>query len=123
MKWTLCEGSEIPTVVVTAKGEVQTFEEAQIYVHDLGLFVTAQLLDATLAVLLLGKTLRRPRIYLRVGQRSKTTVDQGREDNCIQNGQFCTSCCSRAVRQFWKQSVFNIDIAGFVVTRSSSRAK
>ena len=46
--------SRHPTVVGTANGEVQTFEEAQICVHDLGLFVTVQLLDETPAVLTLG---------------------------------------------------------------------
>ena len=35
--------SRTSTVVVTANGEVQTNEEAQVYVHDLGLFVTVQL--------------------------------------------------------------------------------
>ena len=35
--------------------EVQTFEEAHMHVHDLGLFVTVQLLDETPAVLSLGK--------------------------------------------------------------------
>ena len=47
--------SRTPTVVVTANGEVQTNEEAQVYVHDLGLFVTVQLLEETPAVLSLGK--------------------------------------------------------------------
>ena len=42
-------------MVTTANGEVQTFEEAQVYVHDLGLLVTVQLLDDTPAVLSLGK--------------------------------------------------------------------
>ena len=41
-------------MVVTANGEVQTNEEAQVYVHDLGLFVTVQLLEDTPAVLPLG---------------------------------------------------------------------
>ena len=40
---------------MTANGEVQTHEEAQVYVHDLDLFVTVQLLDCTPAVLSLGK--------------------------------------------------------------------
>ena len=35
--------SRNPTKVVTANGEVQTNEEAQVYVHDLDLFVTVQL--------------------------------------------------------------------------------
>ena len=36
-------------------GEVQTNEEAQVYVHDLDLFVTVQSLENTPAVLSLGK--------------------------------------------------------------------
>ena len=47
------------------------------------------------------KTLRRPRIFLWVGQRSKTTFDQRREDNYMQNGQLRTSYCSRVIHQFW----------------------
>ena len=39
---------------MTVNGEVQTFE-AHTRVHDLGLFVTLQLLDETPAVLSLGK--------------------------------------------------------------------
>ena len=50
---------------------------------------------------ILWKTLRRPRIFLRVGQRSKTTVEQRGEDNVLRNGQFRTSCCSRVVRHSW----------------------
>ena len=41
--------------VVTATGEVQTNEEAQVYVHDLHLYVTVQWLEDTPAVLSLGK--------------------------------------------------------------------
>ena len=44
-----------PTTDRTAKWEVQTNEEAQVYVHDLHLFVTVQILDDTLAVLSRGK--------------------------------------------------------------------
>ena len=47
--------SKNPTVVVTAKGEVLTKEEATVYVRELDLFVTAMLLENTLAVLSLGK--------------------------------------------------------------------
>ena len=47
--------SRNPTTVVTANGEVQTNEEGQVYVHDLDLFVTVQLLEATPAVLSLGE--------------------------------------------------------------------
>ena len=47
--------SRNPTTVVTANGEVETNEEAQVFVHDLDLFVTVQLLDETPADLSLGK--------------------------------------------------------------------
>ena len=47
--------SRTPTTVVTANGEVQTNEEAQVYVQDLDLFVTVQSLEETTAVLSLGK--------------------------------------------------------------------
>ena len=43
--------SRIPTTVVTANWEVQTNEEAQVYVHDLDLCVTVQILGDTPAVL------------------------------------------------------------------------
>ena len=39
------------TTIVTVNGQVQSSGEAQIYVHDLDLFVTLQWLDETLAVL------------------------------------------------------------------------
>ena len=41
--------------MLTANGEVQTHEEAQVFVHDLNLFATVQLLDEPPAVLSLGK--------------------------------------------------------------------
>ena len=47
--------SRNPTTVVTANGELQTNEEAQVHVHDIDLFVTVQLLEETSAALSLGK--------------------------------------------------------------------
>ena len=47
--------SRTPTVVLTASAEVHANEEAQVYVHDLNLFGTVQLLEETLALLSLGK--------------------------------------------------------------------
>ena len=41
--------------MVTANGEVQTNEEAQVCVHDLHIFVTVQLLEDIFSVLSLGK--------------------------------------------------------------------
>ena len=43
-----------PTIVITANGEVQTHEEAIVYVKELDIFLT-KVLDNTPAVLSLGK--------------------------------------------------------------------
>ena len=44
-----------PTIVVTAIGEVQTHEEATVYVKELDIFLTMKVLEGTPAVLSLGK--------------------------------------------------------------------
>ena len=47
--------SRSPTTVMTANGEVQTEEEATVYVKQLDLFAKVMLLEETPAVLSLGK--------------------------------------------------------------------
>ena len=44
-----------PTTVITANGEVQTREEATVYVKDVDIFLTMKVLENTPAVLSLGK--------------------------------------------------------------------
>ena len=44
-----------PTTVITANGEVQTQEEAIVYVKELDIFLTVKVLENTPAVLSLGK--------------------------------------------------------------------
>ena len=44
-----------PTIVITANGEVQTHEEAIVYVKELDIFLTMKVLEHTPAVLSLGK--------------------------------------------------------------------
>ena len=44
-----------PTIVITANGEVQTHEEAIVYVKELEKFLTMKVLESTPAVLSLGK--------------------------------------------------------------------
>ena len=46
--------SRTHSVVLTTNGKC-TQEEAQVFVHDLNLFVAVQLLEETLAILLIGK--------------------------------------------------------------------
>ena len=43
------------TIVITANGEVQTHEEATVYVKELEKFLTMEVLESTPAVLSLGK--------------------------------------------------------------------
>ena len=102
--------SKNPTVVLTANGEVHTHEEAQVFVHDLNLFVTMQLLEETPAV----------RTLLLVGQRSKATVDQRLEEYYLQDGQFRPSCRSRVIRQFWKSFVVYIATTRLVEKRGGN---
>ena len=45
----------LSTPVVTANGEVQTHEEAIVYVKELDIFLTMKVLENTPAVLSLGK--------------------------------------------------------------------
>ena len=44
-----------PTTVITANGEVQTHEEATVYVKELDIFLTMKVFENTPAVLSLGK--------------------------------------------------------------------
>ena len=44
-----------PTIVITANGEVQTHEEATVYVNELDISLTMKVLENTPAVLSLGK--------------------------------------------------------------------
>ena len=47
--------SRSPTTVITADGEVQTHEEATVYVKELDIFLTMKVLEDTPAVFSLGK--------------------------------------------------------------------
>ena len=55
LKWIPWTKSCSPTIVITANREVQTHEEATVYVKELDIFLTMKVLDNTPAVLSLGK--------------------------------------------------------------------
>ena len=65
--------SRTPTTVVTASGDVQT--------NGSGSLRNSAITRRNVCCSNAWKTLRRPRIFQRVGQRSETTVGQGEEDN------------------------------------------
>ena len=46
--------SRSPTTVITANGEVQTHKEATVFVKELDIFLTVEILEDTPAVLSLG---------------------------------------------------------------------
>ena len=62
-----------PTIVITANGEVQTHEEATVYVKELDVILTVKVLENTPAVLSLGKLCDENGVFLRMDQWSKTT--------------------------------------------------
>ena len=62
-----------PTIVVNANGEVQTHEEAIVYVKELDIFLTMEVLENTTAVLSLGKLCDENGLFQRMDQWSKTT--------------------------------------------------
>ena len=65
--------SRSPTIVIITNGEVQTHEEAIVYVKELDIFLTMKVLENTPAVLSLGKLCDEKRVFLRMDQWSKTT--------------------------------------------------
>ena len=76
--------SRSPTTVMTANGEVQTREEATVYVKTLDLFVKDMLLEKTPAVSFSRKALRWSCVFLPLDQRSKTTYHQKWQENQLQ---------------------------------------
>ena len=63
-----------PTIVITANGEVQTHEEAIVYVKKLDIFSTMKVLEDTPAVLIARKALRWRRIFLTNGSTVKNHI-------------------------------------------------
>ena len=95
-----------PTIVITANGEVQTHEEATVYVKELDIFLTMRVLENTPAVLSLGKLCDENGYY----QRSKTTSHWKRDSNTVQHGELCSDRGSWLVSEFFIQfSFFNIN--------------
>ena len=74
--------SRNPATVTTANGEVQTREEATVYVEESDLSMTVMLLEETPAVLSLSlEALRGSWVYLPLDQRSKITSHQKWQEN------------------------------------------
>ena len=75
--------SRSPTPVITANGEVQTREEATVYVKQLDLFVKVMLLEETPAVLSLGKLCEGHGYTYPTEQQSKNNISSKRARESI----------------------------------------
>ena len=115
--------SRNPTVVLTANGELHTHEDAQVYVHDLNLFVTVQLLEDTRAVLSLGKLCEEHGYSFEWVSGQKPRLTKEHKTIVCKTDNIVLLVFSRVIHQFWEQFVVNIDIAGLVFNKCSPRAK
>ena len=101
--------SRTPTRVVTANEAVQTHEQAQVFAHDLDLFVTVQILDDTSAVLSLRKLSEEHGYTYEWVSGHKPHLTKQEEEDFMQDGKSRTSCCLWIVVQFWYQFVLPQD--------------
>ena len=87
MNWKLCEDPENPTVVVSANGKVEKNDEAQVYVDDFWPLrdgaITRRHACSSIALENSAKN-----TAILVSGQATTTIDQIREYNYLQNGQF-----------------------------------
>ena len=97
-----------PTTVITANGEVQTHEEATVYVKELDIFLTVKVLEDTPAVLSLGM-LCDENGYSYEWSTVKNTSHKKRDSDTMQFGELRSYRGSRLVNEFFLQfSLFNI---------------
>ena len=87
-----------PTIVITANGEVQTHEEATLYVKELDIFLTMKVLENTPAVLSLGNLCDENGYSYEWIKWSKTTSHQKRDSDTLQYGELRSCCGTRFVK-------------------------
>ena len=92
-------------------------------VHDLGFFVTVQILEGHACCSVARKALRRTPIFKGVGQRSKNHGRPQKKKTFCKTKQFRTSCRSRSILQQWYKFVFNTVFTGLVIDKSGHRTK
>ena len=101
-----------PTIAITANGEVQTHEDAIMYVKEWDIFLTMKVLENTPAALSLGKLCdENGYSYEWWIHGQKTTSHQKRDSDTVQHGELRTDRCSRLVNEFFFQfSSFNLSM-------------
>ena len=98
--------SRSPTTVITANGEVQTHEEATVYVKELEIFLTTKVLEDHASSCIARKALRWTRIRIRVDLRSKTTSHKNRYSDTVQYGKLHTDRGSWFINEFFLKHTF-----------------
>ena len=89
-----------PTIVIIANGDVQTHEEAIVYVKELDIFLTMKVLDNTPAVLSLGKLCDENGYFHEwIDGQKPHLIKDGNSDN-LQHGEFRSNRGSRLVKFF-----------------------
>ena len=91
-----------PTIVITANGEVQTHEEATVYVKELGIFLTVEVLENTPAVLSLGNLCDENGYSNEWINGQKPHLIFKRDSDSMQHGELRSYCGSGLVKfVFW----------------------
>ena len=97
-----------PTIVITAKGEVQTHEEATVYDKELDMFLTMKV-ENTPAVLSLGKVCDENGYSYEWINGQKPHLILKRDSDTVQHGELRSDRGSRLVNEFFIQfSSFNL---------------
>ena len=99
--------SRSPMTVMTAIGEVQTNEEATVYVRELDIFLTMKLLEYTPAVLSLGKLCDEHGYSYEWINGQKTTSHSKWYSNTVEYGKFRANRGSWFIYNFLKLVLFN----------------
>ena len=86
-----------PTIVITANGEVQTHEEAAVYVKELDIFLTMNVLQNTRTVLSLGKLCDDNGYSYGWINGQKPHLIKKRDPDNLQYGELRSNCGSRLV--------------------------
>ena len=89
-----------PRIVITANGEVQTHEEAIVYVKELDIFLTMKVLENTPAVLSLGKLCDENGYSYEWINGQKPHLIRRRDSDNLQYGKLCSYRGSRLVEFF-----------------------
>ena len=87
-----------PTKVKTANEEVQTHEEATVYVKELNIFLTTKVIENTPAVLSLGKLCDENGFSYEWIHGQKTTTHLKRDSDTLQYGELRSYCGSRLIK-------------------------